>query len=82
MSKNYLLVKNSVICDDCKFSTRSYADGYILKDFTRYEGDVSSLPTEPDQSKFWTYIECSFNTKKLLYLNISGEGCPKFKRKK
>ena len=54
--------------------------GYILKDWSgRFEGDPSTLPKIPDDTKFWTYHECKKNNKGLKFLNITGE-CQGFER--
>lgn len=73
--------KDLVSCNDCKSNVRKYSDGYILKDFTEYKGDISKLPTVPDEGTFWTYQECKKNSKKLLYLNLVGD-CSGFEKVK
>lgn len=62
-----------VSCEDCKSNIRKYSEGYILKDFTKYNGDISNLPDNPDTSIFWTYQECKKNQKRLQYLNLTGD---------
>lgn len=62
------------LCDDCKFCSRLYADDYIFSDWSgRYTGDVALLPKKPDPAKFWTYMECSKNAKKLQFINLDGK---------
>lgn len=71
----------TVSCDDCKHNTRHYCDGHILRDWSgHYAGDVSALPTVPDESKFWTYQECKKNNKGLKFLNLVGD-CTGFELK-
>lgn len=71
---------NKVSCNECKHSARHYCDGFILKDWSgRFEGDPSTLPKVPDDTKFWTYHECKKNNKGLKFLNITGE-CNGFER--
>ena len=65
--------KNTKDCSECKEHIVYYADGYILKDFTKYVGDVSLLPTIPDESKFWVAKDCKKNSKKLQCLNLQGD---------
>ena len=70
-----------VFCDDCKFSAREYADGYVFRDWSGvYKGDVGLLPKNPDPEQFWTYLECDKNRKSLVCLNLTGK-CNSFKEK-
>lgn len=69
-------------CDECNHVARKYADGYIYRDWSGcFNGDAASLPTVPDQSKYWTYVECKKNGKKLTHLNLDGT-CVAFQKKK
>lgn len=62
------------LCDDCKFGSRLYADGYVYRDWSGcYTGDVALLPKKPDVNVFWTYVECSKNAKKLQFINLDGK---------
>lgn len=58
-------------CDTCQFGSRFYADGLIKRDWSGvYEGEH---PTpRPDPKLFWTYQECSKNSKGLKHLNLTG----------
>jgi hypothetical protein len=76
-----MALKDKVSCEDCKSNVRKYADGYILKDFTKFKGDTNILPAVPDSTKFWTYQECKKNSKKLQYLNLTGD-CTAFEKVK
>ncbi len=73
MSKDDADVKDIKDCAECRDYIVNYADGYILKDFTRYAGDVSLLPTVPDEGKFWVVKDCKKNAKKLQCLNLQGD---------
>jgi hypothetical protein len=78
MSKEKELAK----CEDCRSNVRHYCDGLIFRDWSgRHEGDKSTLPKIPDQSKFWTYQECKKNNKGLKFLNLTGE-CQGFEKVK
>ena len=73
-------MSNSKNCDECRFGKRLYADGYILKNWKKFDGMVEDLPLEPDQSKFWTYLECAKNSKKLKFINLDGK-CQAYQKK-
>ena len=69
-------------CDACMHGIRKYADGYIFRDWSgRFEGDPSTLPMPPDQSKYWTYWECKKNVKKLMHINLEGK-CQAYQQRK
>lgn len=75
-------MSNKRSCEDCKSNVRGYSDGYVLKDWSgKFTGDVSELPSFPDQSKFWTYQECKKNNKGLKFLNLTGD-CSGFEKVK
>ena len=68
-------------CLTCKNCTIKYADGYIYKDWSgRYGGNPDDLPKEPDITKYWTYIECKFNSKGLKLVNLMND-CNEYKAK-
>lgn len=73
-------LKDKKNCADCKSNVVKYCDGFILKDWTRYQGNVAALPAEPDQNTFWVYQECKKNAKGLKFLNLIGD-CTGFERK-
>lgn len=76
------MAKEQVLCENCKSNVRHYCDGFILKNWSgKFEGDPSSLPKVPDESKFWTYQECKKNNKGLKFLNLTGE-CTGFEKVK
>lgn len=61
-------------CDDCKFGERRYCDGLIYRDWSgHYEGDIKNLPIVPDNTLFWTFLECQKNNKGLKFLNLIGD---------
>lgn len=69
-------------CDECMHGRRDYADGYIYRDWSgRFEGDPSTLPTPADPDKFWTYVDCKKNAKKLMHINLDGK-CSAYQQKK
>lgn len=65
----------------CQSNVRNYTDGYILKDWTKFQGDISTLPKVPDHTKFWTVQTCKKSTAKVQLLNLNGD-CKEFKEKK
>lgn len=68
----------TVSCDACKHISRNFCDGYVYKDWSGvYNGGV---PPDSDKDKYWTYVECAKNVKKLLYINLDGK-CTAFKSK-
>ena len=70
------------LCDDCQHGSRLYSDGYIYRDWSgQFEGDPSTLPGVPDQSEFWTYLECAKNNKGLKHINLDGK-CTVFVQRK
>lgn len=61
-------------CDECQSGKRSYADGYVYRDWSGcYTGDPAALPAVPDPDVFWTYVECKRNAKKLMHINLDGK---------
>lgn len=61
-------------CDDCKSNIRKYADGMVLKNFSKFEEeDMKLLGEEVEVNRFYTYWECKKNKGKLQYLNLSGD---------
>ena len=76
------MAKEQVSCEDCKSNVRHYCDGFVFKNWSGcFEGDPSSLPKVPDQSKFWTWQECKKNNKGIKFLNLTGE-CTGFEKAK
>jgi hypothetical protein len=74
--------KEKVFCEDCRHNVRKYCDGFIFRNWSgRFEGDPSTLPKIPDESKYWTYHECKKNTKGLQFLNLTGD-CKGFEKVK
>ena len=74
--------KKRVSCDDCRSNSRHYCDGFIYRNWSgKFEGDPSTLPKIPDESKFWTYQECKKNNKGIKFLNLTGE-CAGFEKVK
>jgi hypothetical protein len=69
-------------CDDCVSGVRKYCDGFVFTDWSgSYTGIVEDLPKVPDPSKFWTFVECKKNVKKIQHLNLDGQ-CVGFQAKK
>lgn len=69
------------LCENCKHNSVNYADGYIFRNWSgKFDGDPSTIPKEPDQTKFWTYQECAKNNKGLKHLNLDGK-CSAFQQK-
>lgn len=73
--------KKVVSCDGCKHNVRHYCDGYVYKNWSgKFNGDPATLPSVPDQTKFWTYQTCKKSTPKLMHLNLDGQ-CKLFQQR-
>ena len=69
------------LCDECRFGHRHYAEGYILKNFTKSTQDPKELPDPTAEGPYWTYLECEKNSKGLRFINLDGK-CMVFSPKK